>query len=129
MLVRKAIRDGADVSSPDPKFHSWTALHFAADKGHNEVVRVLVAMGAVVDAQDQLLAHSPLHLAANQGRLDVVKRLLDAGADPTLRNKHGVTPTQVAVAVEWRSTQHHSASLDLQAARDRRTYEALRSTV
>jgi ankyrin repeat protein len=37
-----------------------------------------------------------LHLAANFGRLAVAKRLLEGGADATLRNKDGKTAVDYA---------------------------------
>jgi ankyrin repeat protein len=37
-----------------------------------------------------------LHLAANFGHLAIAKRLLEGGADPTLRNKDGKTAVDYA---------------------------------
>jgi ankyrin repeat protein len=33
-------------------FSRWTALHFAADRGHAEVVRLLLYYGADIDARE-----------------------------------------------------------------------------
>ncbi len=37
-----------------------------------------------------------MHLAANFGHLAIAKRLLEGGADPTLRNKDGKTAVDYA---------------------------------
>ena len=38
---------------PGPHFRGWTALHHAAEKGHADVVKVLLAANAAVDAKDE----------------------------------------------------------------------------
>ena len=64
----------------------WTPLHFAAQNGHLEVVRLLLERGANVNAQntDELWwreRRTPLHFAAQNGHLDVVRLLLERGAN------------------------------------------------
>jgi len=61
-------------------FQKNTALNLAANKGHADVVRKLLAAGAEVDTRDQI-NKTPLHNAACWGHADVVKILLAAGAD------------------------------------------------
>src|SRR3954447_11829366 len=58
----------------------FTALHRAAERGHEEVVAYLIGKGAEVNGADGL-GWTPLHLAAWQGRLRTVKRLVKAGAN------------------------------------------------
>ncbi|MCH1932417.1 ankyrin repeat domain-containing protein, partial [Shewanella sp. A25] len=40
----------------------------------------------------------PLHLAAERGHHDVVKMLLESGADPSLQDNNGATPSHLAAA-------------------------------
>jgi hypothetical protein len=57
-----------------------TPLHQASDKGHVEVVRLLLEYGADVIAQDEDKA-TPLHRASRSGRAEIVRVLLAHGAE------------------------------------------------
>ncbi|KAI3414040.1 hypothetical protein GPALN_011506 [Globodera pallida] len=56
-------------------------LHLAAMSGNVEVLRVLVAHGANLQAQD-FVRYTALHCATYFGHVQVVRELLEAGADP-----------------------------------------------
>ncbi|KAK8055731.1 hypothetical protein PG993_000958 [Apiospora rasikravindrae] len=57
-----------------------TALHYAAEKGHVDVVAALLKRGVAVDVFDRS-RNTPLHLAALRGRDKCVELLLSHGAD------------------------------------------------
>ena len=57
----------------------FTSLHYAAVRGHVDVVRLLVDAGAVLDAADDR-GRTPLFRAAEFGRASVVQLLVDCGA-------------------------------------------------
>ena len=58
-----------------------TALHAAAQAGHADAARTLLAFGADVDAPDHY-ADTPLHVAAAEGHRALVELLVrDGGAD------------------------------------------------
>ncbi|CAN0352965.1 unnamed protein product [Pylaiella littoralis] len=63
--------------------HKVTSIYLAADKGHSEVVRVLIDAGAKVDIRDPV-GGTPLFRAAAEGHLGVVVELLRAKANPLL---------------------------------------------
>jgi ankyrin repeat protein len=57
--------------------------------------------------------YTPLHMMARQPNqeLECAKRLLDAGADPTLRDAAGRTPLDVAIQHGREKTRQYLASL------------------
>ena len=67
-----------------------TALHWAANKHHTDVVQVLIDAGADIDTKDNE-GHSPLHYACNDGELDIAKILVEAGAGVHATDDNGDT--------------------------------------
>jgi ankyrin repeat protein len=68
----------------------FTALHFAAFFGQDDVVALLLSRGAEVDVRGEgWMIGTPLHSAAAGGHLEAARRLLDAGADPDARQSQG----------------------------------------
>jgi ankyrin repeat protein len=64
---------------------SRTPLHYAAEHGHLQVMEVLIASGADVNAHDEdAIGNTPLREVADNCSYEVAKILKDAGADPTL---------------------------------------------
>ncbi|XP_043203719.1 acyl-CoA-binding domain-containing protein 6-like [Amphibalanus amphitrite] len=70
-------------------------LHWAADRGHVDIVRLLLTRGATVDCRDAD-GQTPLHYAASCGHTEVARVLLEAGADPKVTDTDGVTPAEGA---------------------------------
>ena len=64
----------------DKQGESGAALHRALARRHVDVVALLVARGADVNVDNQLLG-TPLHVAAGTGKEALVLLLLDNGAD------------------------------------------------
>jgi ankyrin repeat protein len=81
-------------------------LVFAAAKGHNSTVDLLLSHGADVHAADKY-GDTPLHWAAYYGRCDAVEQLLSHGADIHAANSRGVTPLHEAA---W---EGHSETIEL----------------
>jgi ankyrin repeat protein len=67
------------------------ALTFAADHQRLAVIDQLIDAHTPVDAIDEMFGRHALRLAAQNGRPRSVRRLLEHGADPNLRDKHGRT--------------------------------------
>jgi len=82
--VEKLLADGVPVDTPFR--YNRTALSFAADRGHVEVVRLLLAKGANPDATDSFYNQSSLGWASSPAQTrrpehaEVVKLLLEKGA-------------------------------------------------
>jgi ankyrin repeat protein len=95
-------------------------LHVAAEFGQADAARMLVAYGAdqtLLDAENDAIA---LCWAAFFGRPGVVAVLLEAGSEPSQRNKHGLTPLGCAVSGtrgEWKQFSNATIA-DWQAAAD-----------
>ena len=58
----------ADVNSSNPLAYSFTAMHWAALRGHSSTVSLLASMGADVNACDAFDSR-PLHYAADAGHV------------------------------------------------------------
>ncbi|GAQ78214.1 hypothetical protein KFL_000090600 [Klebsormidium nitens] len=78
----------------------YTPLHYAARNGHQDICRLLLERGAVVDARTPAGRATPLHRAAYGGHVDIVKLLLRHGADPRAKDADGQTPHDKAVGSE-----------------------------
>lgn len=81
----------------DAKQAGQTALHFASMNGKVDIISILIARGAKVDAQDDQ-GVTPLMLACKDGQLDAVRALLAQGAKLETQNKMGENALHIAGA-------------------------------
>ncbi len=97
-VLRLTLAAGADVSSTNR--YGGTALIPASEHGHVETVQILIAAGVPVNHVNNLgwTAMQEAILLNNGGprQLEVVRLLLDAGADPDIRDPEGRTALQNA---------------------------------
>ncbi|XP_070189214.1 transient receptor potential cation channel subfamily A member 1 homolog [Littorina saxatilis] len=93
-IVREIVRVDKSVLN-DEDDNSNTALHLAAEFGHNKVAAILLELGADVSARNYN-QWTPLDLAASKGWTKTCSVLLenDAPVDPTDKNK--TTPLHLA---------------------------------
>lgn len=87
--VRRLLEIGADVNEGAP-------IVGAAAEEHSDIVGLLIAAGADIDAQD-IAGNTALHHAARWGNTDIAKQLLAAGADANIANDDEETPFTLAV--------------------------------
>ena len=97
-ICQQLIARDADVNKP-----GWAPLHYAATGGHLAVMRLLLDNYAYIDAASPN-GSTPLMMAARYGTNDAVKLLLDAGADPALKNGLGLTAIDFARQVQREDT-------------------------
>jgi hypothetical protein len=72
-----------------------TPLHRAVAEGDEELVQLLVSMGADLNARD-LEGKTPLHIAIIRDRKEISTLLLTHGADPSLEDGEGKMPLHYA---------------------------------
>jgi TonB family protein len=93
--VRNLLAETApDLDAADET--GWTALMYAVEGGHVEIVEMLLEAGASLDLRNQS-RETALHLAARHGRTTSARLLLRAGADFGLRDSEGRTPLYRAI--------------------------------
>jgi len=102
----------------EPTLDNSTLLHKACEEGNAEAVRVLLALGANVNAVDHG-EYTPLHVAVEKDHLAIVKMLIKKGADLSAETGNssrtaytlakGLGHTQVARAL-YRA-EHPSSSM------------------
>jgi ankyrin repeat protein len=91
--VQALLAKGARINQP-----GWTALHYAAAGGADDIARLLIKRGAEIDPASPLASgkYTPLMMAAREGRESTVRLLLEAGADPRRKNSEDLTAAQIA---------------------------------
>lgn len=114
-LVQKLVENDADVNKT-----GWTPLHYAASRGHVPVIMHLLDHSAYIDAESPN-GTTPLMMAALYGSPEAVKALIQADADPTLRNQLGLSALDFAVRGQRpNSIELMQAGLARWAARQKR---------
>lgn len=100
--VKELLDKGTDVNAANS--YGATALASAADRGHTEVVKLLLDRGANPDTQDTFYKLKPLSWAAQRGHVEIVRLLLDHGATPgpelLIGGIYGEQPAIVKLALE-----------------------------
>jgi ankyrin repeat protein len=94
--VDALIARNAEVNRP-----GWTALHYAAAIGNNNIIKRLLEHSAYIDAESPNKT-TPIMMASRAGHIYTVKLLLDEGADASLRNTLGMT------AIDFAKKNNHS---------------------
>ena len=89
-LVKALIDRDADINKK-----GWAPLHYAATRGHLDIMRLLLEKHAYIDAASPN-GTTPLMMAAHYGSPAAVKVLLEAGADPLLKNDLGLSAIDFA---------------------------------
>jgi ankyrin repeat protein len=95
-LLKRFLADGVEidekVTSLEDKAYGWTALHFAVNAGHIEIVRSLLSSGANPQIQEDKDDRTPLLMAAAKGDIESVKLLLEYKALVDVQQLDGDTP-------------------------------------
>lgn len=89
---RALAQDRSAVNTPDET--GLLPIHWAADRGHTSIVKMLIEADADKNAVDPD-GQTPLHYAASCGHSETLRFLLDAGAQ-ILKDNDALTPKDVA---------------------------------
>ncbi|XP_066872089.1 ankyrin repeat domain-containing protein 29 isoform X3 [Kogia breviceps] len=90
-VIRLLLSSGAKVNQP--RQDGTTALLKAANKGYNDVIKELLKFSPTLGILKN--GTSALHVAVLSGNVKAVALLLEAGADPALRNKANELPAEL----------------------------------
>eukprot|EP00729_Bicosta_minor_P014622 gene14622-biopygen24147 len=97
-VVRKLLaEDDADPSVPEDDYPTFPPIVLAAQEGHVEVVKLLLASNADVNQAETDTGCSPVWQAAQEGHVDVVQALVAGNADVNqATTDDGYTPVYMA---------------------------------
>ncbi|KAJ5666742.1 hypothetical protein N7462_011151 [Penicillium macrosclerotiorum] len=87
--VLLCLSKGVHVDERDHE-HSKTALHWAAENGHKDILQLLLEWGSSISSQDQY-GETALHYAAESGHTELVQALLKKDPDLTVKDDRGRT--------------------------------------
>lgn len=101
-LAERLFNSSIDLNVNTQNSEGRSALSFASQKGRIRLMQQLLARGANVDSQDisgatALMDAITTNVINNESlRLEVIKILLDAGANPTIKNNQNQTGFDLA---------------------------------
>lgn len=75
-----------------------TALYYAVIRGKTETTKQLLTRKPNLEVRDHKEQYTPLHQAARASNIGLLRILLEAGADPNVREIHRWTPLHEAAA-------------------------------
>ena len=90
--LRGELQKGVPVDARDEQDRTPLACAACSPEADEEMLRLLIASGADVNAEVEESKHTPFSLAACSGSLSKTKYLADAGANANFAAPHGYTP-------------------------------------
>jgi hypothetical protein len=100
-IVQLLVERGAEIDYKRKHGISRTPLQRAAENGEFDIVRYLVAQGALVDTRPVYSGATALQLAAMCGYVGIATFLLEHGANPNFPPAEGAGRTAFEAAAEW----------------------------
>ena len=98
------LRSGAKV--PQSCDDDDSLISLATQQSTIEVMKALIDHHAPLDCQEKSRGETALHWAAMNGQQDRMQMLLQAGANPNLRNRQSLTAFDIAPALDPNSSPH-----------------------
>ncbi|XP_048395973.1 acyl-CoA-binding domain-containing protein 6-like isoform X1 [Stegostoma tigrinum] len=91
-ILKALVSKSVDVNLKDEEGRAL--LHWACDRGHKDLVGMLLQQKAEINSQDSE-GQTALHYASACEFADIVELLLNSGADPTIQDAEGCLPEEV----------------------------------
>lgn len=85
-----------DVDNQDCQI-GYSALHWAAENHHANLIECLVDLGANIDISAYEGGDTPLHITTRNNDIENTNLLLSYGADPNIKNNVGETPLELMI--------------------------------
>lgn len=93
VVVQELVNAGGDITiRAGENTPGDTALGIAAHNGHLDLVKLLLELGADVDAENTMYKQTPMHRAASENAGPVLVALIDAGGTVDYLDIDGDTP-------------------------------------
>ena len=97
-VVKQLLTDGVNVNAKEED--GGTALHWASQEGHKEIVELLISSGADVNVSGPFGGGTALHFSVNEGHKEIAELLIAKGANVNAKlvsgPKQGLTPLDAA---------------------------------
>lgn len=104
--LRKCMESGISANVKDSE--GRTPLHWAVDRGHLEITKLLLSKNADVNAKDNE-GQTPLHYAAVCERAEIAEFLVNNNADKEIKDDDGNSPIDLC-ELNWPWMQHAASS-------------------
>ena len=108
--VEDAIIKGAHINAKDGR--DCTTLMYAVERGHTEIVKILLKHGVVVNAKNDS-GGTALMYAAKIGHIEIVKLLLEHGANTNSKAKGGKVFGNCLTALMYAAEGGHTEVAEL----------------
>lgn len=92
--LNNQLKQGIDINSLSDD--GWSALHFAAFRGYDQIVEFLLKAKINVNIQGKVYHRTALHYAVDRANLQSVKLLIEGGADTKIKDIAGKTALDIA---------------------------------
>eukprot|EP00088_Acartia_fossae_P008522 TRINITY_DN14072_c0_g1_i3.p1 TRINITY_DN14072_c0_g1~~TRINITY_DN14072_c0_g1_i3.p1 ORF type:complete len:189 (-),score=27.59 TRINITY_DN14072_c0_g1_i3:91-657(-) len=93
--LTRVLTEGGHAMINDKDFKGMTALHWAAVKGHLDIVQYLIQNKADIDVKNDKAGETALHMSTRKGCAPVVKYLVQEGADLNIKDNQGLTALDI----------------------------------
>ena len=121
--IKQHLAAGTHVNAKESR--GWTPLLRAAREGYKEIVELLIANGADVNAKTGNAGWTPLHWAAYEGYKEIVELLIASGADVNAKVESG--PKQGLTPLDAANGTNHTEIADLLRKHGGKTGEELKA--
>lgn len=89
--LKSLLEVGGDRDLNEQDDDGMTMLHWASDRGHSDIIEILLARGANINAQDNM-KQTALHYACSCNHVEAVRLLVSRNADTQLEDEDGLRP-------------------------------------